>query len=143
MRETLEGWEEVEEEGEVEEMERGSEEVREDRPDMSEGEGDPNPADPKLESKETSEPEEWEKVREEREWEIGEVVDNPVREWQCFNILNALWTPHQRQNIGVFFKHNSHWATLITCSKVFLPQQEQISVSQNVLMQYLPLSAQC
>ena len=98
LRETLEGWEVVEEEGEVEEMERGSEEVREERPDMSEGEGDPNPADPKLESKETSEPEEWEKVREEREWEMGEVVDNPVLEWQCFNILNAL-SRHQRQNI--------------------------------------------
>ena len=98
MRETLDGCEE-DEEGEVEERESGSEEVREERPDISEGEGDPNPADPKLESKETSEPEEdWEKVREEREWEMGEVVDNPVRDWQCFNIFN---TPsrHQRRNI--------------------------------------------
>ena len=85
LRETLEGCDEEEEE-----RESGSEEVREERPDMSDGEGDPNPADPKLESNETSEPDDCEKVREEREWEMGEVVDNPVRDWQCFNIFNTL-----------------------------------------------------
>ena len=77
--ETLDG---VEGEDETEEMDIGSlEEVRELRPDMSEGMGDwaAEPADPKLESKDTSEPaEDWEKVREARLLDIA--GDSPVRE---------------------------------------------------------------
>ena len=85
------------------------EEVREERPDMSEGEGEPRPAEPKLESKETSEPEDWEK---EREWEMGEVA-RPVREVQCFNIL----AHHQSRGQTVTPFSLSKESSLLCCNR--------------------------
>ena len=76
-------------------------EVREDRPDISppphEGTGDcaAEPAEPKLESKLTSEPEAeaeeaaecWERVRLARLCEAVPSSGSPDLEWQCFSIL--------------------------------------------------------
>ena len=75
----------------------GSEEVREDLPDMWEGEGEPKPVEPKLESKDTSEPEVWESEREDRELEMGEVDERPVLDWQCFNMV---LDPHRPWPLG-------------------------------------------
>ena len=79
MRETLAG---DEGEDDTEDIDIGSlEDVRELRPDMSDGMGDwaADPADPKLESKDTSEPaEDCDSVREARLFDIA--GDSPVRE---------------------------------------------------------------
>lgn len=76
--------EEEAEEDETEDIDIGSLEVRELLPDMSRGSGDwvQDPADPKLESKETSEPELWDRVSEARLLDIKgeEAVRRPVLE---------------------------------------------------------------
>ena len=81
---TLEG--DDDEEEVTDDIDIGSlDEVRELRPDMSEGIGDwaADPADPKLESKLTSEDaDDWESVSDERLWEMAgdDPGDSPVRE---------------------------------------------------------------
>ena len=76
--------EEGEEEEVTEDIDIGSLEVRELLPDMSEGMGDwvQDPDDPKLESKDTSEPELWEYVSEARLLDIkgDDAVRSPVLE---------------------------------------------------------------
>ena len=76
----------------TEDIDIGSlEDVSDERPDISEGMGDwaQEPADPKLESNDTSDPELWDNVREARLLEIAgdDVWSNPEREWQCFNMM--------------------------------------------------------
>ena len=75
----------------TDDRDNGSLEVRDDLPDISEGIGDwaHEPPEPKLESNETSDPELWDSVNDDKLCDMAgdDVCSSPDLEWQCFNIL--------------------------------------------------------